>query len=119
MTGRPDSFVPARTLEGVFHLAPPATERQSWRRNHAWHWGHGAAVGALRGVMAAAGLTGPWSSPLFGVVRFTSDQVFENATGAGAPPWTWPRRELAVDLLHKTFYATAAGAVADRLVGTR
>ncbi len=52
-------------------------------------------------------------------MRFTSDQVFENATDAGAPPWTWPRRELAVDLLHKSFYAVAAGALADRLATSR
>ena len=111
--------MPARTLEGVLHLDRARTDGQSWRRNHAWHWGHGAAVGALRGVMTAAGLTGPWASLLFGVVRFTSDQVFENGSGAGAPPWTWPRRELAVDLAHKSVYAAVAGVVADRLAGPR
>ncbi|MGW0513622.1 hypothetical protein ACWD1W_31020 [Streptomyces olivaceoviridis] len=31
----------------------------------------------------------------------TNDQILENATGVGAPPATWPRQELAVDLLHK------------------
>ncbi|GAA1422868.1 hypothetical protein GCM10009601_25040 [Streptomyces thermospinosisporus] len=29
----------------------------------------------------------------------TSDQILENATGVGAPPSTWPRRELVVDVL--------------------
>jgi hypothetical protein len=39
----------------------------------------------------------------------------ENATGAGAPPQTWPRRELVVDVLHKAVYGFATGAVADAL----
>ena len=67
--------------------------------------------------MANSGLRGPWSSAMFTVVRLTSDQILENATGAGAPPWTWPRRELVVAVLHKTVYAYATGAVADLLAG--
>lgn len=47
--------------------------------------------------------------------RLTSDQILENATGVGAPPSTWPRRELAIDVLHKTTYGLATGAVADAL----
>jgi hypothetical protein len=65
--------------------------------------------------MANSGLRGPWSSAMFTVVRLTSDQILENATGAGAPPWTWPRRELVIDVLHKAVYAYTTGAVADLL----
>ncbi|NYE44083.1 hypothetical protein [Streptomyces fulvorobeus] len=32
-----------------------------------------------------------------------------------APPSTWPRKELVVDVLHKAVYAFATGAVADAL----
>lgn len=39
----------------------------------------------------------------------------ENITGVGAPPWTWPRGELLIDLLHKGIYGFATGVVADRL----
>lgn len=72
-------------------------------------------VGTVRGAMAFAGLRGPWASAMFAVVRLTADQTVENWTGVGAPPWTWPRDELAVDLLHKIVYAFATGAVADAL----
>lgn len=44
-----------------------------------------------------------------------ADQTLENVTGRGAPPWTWPRRELVVDVLHKAVYAFVTGAVADAL----
>lgn len=43
---------------------------------------------------------------------FTNDQILENATGVGAPPATWPRQELAVDLLPQ---GRLTGAVADAL----
>jgi hypothetical protein len=52
---------------------------------------------------------------MFTVVRLTSDQLLENATGVGAPPQTWPRRELAADVAHKTIYGFATGLVADLL----
>jgi hypothetical protein len=45
-----------------------------------------------------------------------NDQTLENATGVGAPPWTWPVDEQVIDLLHKAIYAYATGAAADRLV---
>jgi hypothetical protein len=113
-TGRPDSFMPARVLERLLRR-PEAPGRQPASLNWAMHGGQAVALGVLRSVMANAGLRGPWSSAMFTVIRLTNDQILENATGAGAPPWTWPRRELAVDLLHKTVYAYATGAVADLL----
>jgi hypothetical protein len=54
---------------------------------------------------------------MFTVVRLTADQTQENITGVGAPPWTWPRDELVIDLLHKSVYGFVTGVVADRLVG--
>jgi hypothetical protein len=43
--------------------------------------------------------------------------MLENLTGAGAPPWTWPRDELAIDVSHKALYSLVTGAVCDALVG--
>jgi hypothetical protein len=114
LTGRPDSHVPARTLERLTGMRENPG-RQPVPVNLAMHVGQGALLGVVRSVMAHAGLRGPWSSGKFAVVRLTSDQILENATGVGAPPETWPRRELVVDLLHKTVYAFATGAVADAL----
>ena len=115
-TGRPNSYVPAHTLERLLGLREKP-DRERLVLNHAMHWGTGAALGALRGVMSEAGLRGPWASAMHSVVRLTTDQTLENATRVGAPPWTWPRGELAVDLFHKGVYAFATGAVADALSG--
>jgi hypothetical protein len=114
VTHRPDSHVPARVLQRLTGM-PERDGRQPLAVNWAMHFGQGIALGVLRSVMAHAGLRGPWSSAKFAVVRLTNDQILENLTGVGAPPPTWPRGELVVDLLHKSVYAFATGAVADAL----
>jgi hypothetical protein len=115
LTQRPDSFVPAHTLERLLRLPSKPDHERLWL-NWAMHWGQGVLLGAVRGLMAARGLRGPMGSFLFLNLRLLNDQTLENATGVGAPPWTWPVDEQVIDLLHKAIYAFAAGAVADRIV---
>ena len=118
VTHRPDSYVPGRTLLTLLGRHPGDDERPlGW--NHAMHWGTGAALGALRGVWAAVGLRGPRAHAAHTVVRLSFDQTFENATGVGAPPHTWPLREQAWDTAHKAVYSLATGLVAERLVPPR
>ncbi len=84
--------------------------------NWTMHWGQGVLLGAARGLMAEKGFRGPVGSFLFMNLRLLNDQTLENATGGGAPPWTWPTDEQAIDLLHKAICAFVTGAAADRLV---
>lgn len=114
LTHRPDSHVPARVLARLTGL-PERPGRQPRSLNLAMHFGQGALAGVVRSLMSNAGMRGPVASAMFTVVRLSNDQILENATGVGAPPQTWPRGELVVDLLHKTVYAFATGAVADAL----
>src|SRR3954453_20006020 len=111
-TGRPDSLLPARVLQRLTGAAERPAD-QSRAANWTMHLGQGALIGVLRSVMAHAGLRGPVAWAMFAVVRLTNDQILENATGVGAPPQTWPRPELAVDLLHKSVFAAATGLVAE------
>jgi hypothetical protein len=113
-TRRPSSFVPAHTLAHLLGLARP--DADSVGRNLAMHYGTGAAAGALRGIMAAANLRGAPASAMFANLRLSIDQTLENATGVGAPPWTWPRDELAIDVALKAAYGLITGAVADALI---
>jgi hypothetical protein len=115
VSGRPNSFVPAHTLERLLGLpVQPDSERRAL--NWTMHWGQGILLGAARGLMAERGLRGPVGSFLFTNLRLLNDQTLENATGVGAPPWTWPDNEQVVDLAHKAVYAFVTGVVADRLV---
>jgi hypothetical protein len=114
VTGRPDSYVPAHTLGRLLAVRDPDDDR--WTRNLAMHYASGAAGGALRGVMAAANLRGPFASLLHTNLRLSFDQTLENLTGAGAPPWTWPRDELVIDIVHKGLYSFVTGALSDALI---
>ena len=114
LTGRPSSSVPARVLARLTGL-PEQPGKQPVAMNWAMHYGQGALAGVVRSLMAQVGLRGPVASAKFTVVRLTNDQILENATGVGAPPETWPRSELVVDVLHKAVYAFATGLVADAL----
>ncbi|MGY2079033.1 hypothetical protein [Modestobacter sp. SYSU DS0657] len=116
LTGRPNSYVPGRTLTALTTGRRLPESARPPVRNHLMHWGTGAAVGALRGVWAAAGLRGWRANAWHTSVRLAVDQTLENTTGVGAPPWTWSRPDQVVDVLHKAVYSFATGAVADRLV---
>ena len=115
VTGRPNSYVPAHTLETLLGL-PRRPDRERLGLNWAMHWGQGIVLGVVRAFMARQGVRGPVGSFLFLNLRLLNDQTLENATGVGAPPWTWPVEEQVVDLLHKAVYAFVTGAVVDRLV---
>jgi hypothetical protein len=114
VTGRPSSYVPARTLGRLLGLSRPDADR--WPRNMLMHYGNGIVLGAVRGIMAAANLRGPQATALHAPLRLAWDQTLENLTGVGAPPWTWPRDELLIDVAHKSVFSLVTGIVADALV---
>lgn len=117
-TGRPNSYVPAHTLERLLRQ-PHKPDSKRIAMNWTMHWGQGILLGAVRSWMAEAGVRGPVASFLHLNLRLLNDQTLENLTGAGALPWTWPVDEQAIDLLGKGVYAFVAGAVADRIIPSR
>src|SRR5437868_4423895 len=114
-TNRPDSYVPAHTLERLLGL-PHKPDEERLGLNWTMHWGQGILMGIVRGLMAESGVRGPVGSFLFMNVRLLNDQTLENATGVGALPWTWPKDEQVIDLVHKGIYAFITGIVADLLI---
>ena len=115
VTHRPSSFVPGRALRTLLGR-PTGDDVVPVVWNHAMHWGTGAVVGSLAGVWAALGLRGPRAHLAHTAVRLAFDQTVENASGAGAPPHTWPVSEQVVDVLHKAVYCLVTGKVAERWV---
>jgi hypothetical protein len=113
VSGRPNSYVPARALLTLLGQRP-RDEAKPVLFNHLMHYTTGAALGALRGVWAATGIRGIHANAWHTAVRLAFDQTIENATGVGAPPATWTVREKVVDVLHKAVFSTVTGMVADR-----
>ncbi len=114
-TQRPDSYVPGHTLERLLRL-PHKPDEERLGLNWTMHWGQGILLGVVRGLMAEHGFRGPVGSFMFMNLRLLNDQTLENATGVGAPPWTWPKDEQVIDLLHKGIYAFTTGVIADKLI---
>jgi hypothetical protein len=115
LTQRPNSYVPAHTLERLLGL-PTRPDRDRLWLNWAMHYGQGVGLGLLRALMARAGIRGPVSSFMLLNARLLNDQTLENATGVGALPWTWPVNEQVIDLIHKAVFAFTTGAITDRMV---
>lgn len=115
LTGRPNSYVPAHTLERLLRL-PNKPDSERLRLNWTMHWGQGILLGPVRGLMAAKGLRGPVGSFLFMNLRLLNDETLENLTGVGALPWTWPVDEQLIDLMHKATYAFVTGLLADMFI---
>jgi hypothetical protein len=114
LTGRPSSYMPGRTLASLLGLTHPTEDR--FGRNMAMHYTTGLMLGVLRGVMSAANLRGPYASLMHTPGPPQYGPAAREPDGVGAPPWTWPRDELAIDLLHKVVYSVATGAIVDALV---
>ncbi|ODQ56622.1 hypothetical protein SAICODRAFT_28685 [Saitoella complicata NRRL Y-17804] len=112
ISSRPDSYVPAHTLERLLGL-PDKPDSERWGLNHVMHYGQGACAGALRALMSLYGIRGPFANFIFTCMRLCVDQTLENLTGVGAPPWTWPVYEQWIDVLHKGVYAFATGYITD------
>jgi hypothetical protein len=110
-THRPDSYVPARTLSRLIGLRKP--NKKSPARNWAMHWGTGATLGVVRGMMASLGLRGLKSSAAFLALRLFTDQSLENAMGVSDPPTQWPPEIAAIDVFHKGVYCFATGVAVD------
>jgi hypothetical protein len=115
VTKRPNSYVPAHTLERLLGL-PTRPDRDRIWLNWAMHYGQGVMLGLLRAIMARGGIRGPVGSFMLLNARLLNDQTLENATGVGALPWTWPVNEQVIDLIHKAVFAFTTGVITDRIV---
>jgi hypothetical protein len=114
ITDRPDSYMPAHVIERLLGLERKSdNERRGL--NLRVHFGQAILLGGMAGADGGRWAEGPRASAVFTVIRLANDQTLENVTGLGARPWTWPKDELVIDVLHKAIYAFTTGAIADRL----
>lgn len=117
LTGRPDSYVPARTLQRLLGRtaagdggAGGGAASDGW--NQAMHWGTGVLVGAAGGLLGHAGVRGVRGAVALTGVRIAVDHVLETATRVERSPLSWPVPLLVVDAGHKGVYSVVTTAVA-------
>lgn len=105
-SGRGASTVPADAVEEVAGVEPTG-EAQEQRLNQLAHWGYGTGLGSLRGLIGAAGLSGPAAAFAHFITVWGGQQVELPALGVAAPTWRYGGKALGVDLAHHAVYAAA------------
>ena len=115
LSGRAPSTVPGQVGAHLLPGADPTSPRDVARLGFPVHWGHGVAMGALRGVLDVAGLEGPAASAAHFALVWGGDAALYRTLGIAEVPWRWSKEELGADLLHKGVYAAVTGAVYDAL----
>ena len=112
LTGRGESFAPARFAEKVTPVDPDSRKGRR-RLNNVTHFSLGMMWGAAYGVAALKGLRGQRAvNTVFGVV-YVGDVLLNTALGLYQPT-QWSKKDLAIDVVDKYVQAQATGAVFDR-----
>ncbi len=115
MTERKPSTVPGQVGAHLIPGKDPDDDADVRQLNAGVHWGHGIMMGAVRGLLDAAGLRGPAASGAHFALLWVSDAVLYRSLGIADVPWRWTGREIATDVAHKGVYAAVTGAVYDAL----
>ena len=112
LTGRSDSYAPARFAETVLRVSPRSS-RGRRRLNETTHLALGAMWGTAYGVAASRGLRGQKAVNAVFAAVYTGDVILNTALGLYRPS-EWSARDWVVDLVDKYVQAQATGAVFDR-----
>ena len=108
LRGRAASSTPARAAAKVLGVEPVDEESEA-RFSNIVHWGYGTAWGGVRGLLSAAGLSGPAATAAHLGAVWGSEQVMLPTLGVTPPLTEWGAKEVAIDALHHLVYAGATG----------
>ncbi len=102
------SSAPAQAAAKVLGVQPVDEDSEA-RFSNLVHWGYGTAWGGARGLLTAAGLSGPAATAAHLGAVWGSEQVMLPTLGVTPPLTEWGAKEVAIDALHHLVYAGATG----------
>jgi hypothetical protein len=108
LSGRPASQTPAQAAEAVLQVEPK-DEKSEAQFSNLVHWGYGTGWGAVRRLLASAGLSGPAATAAHLGLVWGAEQVVLPTLDVSAPVFKYGGKATATDLLHHVVYATATG----------
>jgi hypothetical protein len=118
LRGRAPSSAPARATAKLLGIKEFESELARARFSDLSHWGYGTSWGAVRGLLAALGLSSRAATAAHGAAVYGASQVTLPALEIAPPVIFWPKEEIAIDAFHHAVYATATG-LAYRLLDAR
>jgi hypothetical protein len=110
---RPPSRVPAQTIERLLGIDLDA--RAEGFLTTAGHVATSAVLGAVRGVIDAAGVPRRLGAAAFAALAYLPDFVVIPALGNAPAPWRWSVADLATSALHHGVYAAGTNAAYARI----
>jgi hypothetical protein len=114
ITGREESFAPAKFAAAVLPGVQPKTPSEWQRLNWVTHFALGAMWGASFGIAGAAGLRGQKAVAAVFPTVYGGDVLLNTALGLYEPS-EWSKRDLTIDVVDKFVQAQATGLIFDRL----
>ena len=108
LRGRGASTAPAQAATKVLGVEPVDEETMA-RLSNLVHWGYGTGWGGVRGLLAAAGLSGPAATAAHLGLLWGSEQVMLPILEVAPPLPKMGLKEAGVDALHHFVYAAATG----------
>ena len=93
ITGRPNSYVPARTIGNHLGVSADFYRKNTDLLNHVHHFGMGMLAGPVRALMSYYGVIGPVAAFIHTGVRIMMDQTVELTAGP-LPPVRLPELEV-------------------------
>lgn len=108
LSGRAGSLVPGQAAEKVLHVEPVDDDAEAYFSNLV-HWVYGTAWGTMRGLLAAAGLSGPKVTAAHLALVWGSQQVILPALDVAPPVFKSGVQATAIDFFHHLVYASATG----------
>jgi hypothetical protein len=119
LRGRAPSSAPARATAKMLGIKEFDDARAAARFNDLSHWGYGTTWGAVRGLLAAAGLPARRATVAHGAAIYGAAQVTLPALEVAPPAVFWPKEEIAIDAFHHADCAAATGIVYALIDGRR
>ena len=115
VSGRAPSAVPGQVGAHLLPGRDPRSTDDVHRLNLGVHWAHGLTMGAVRGLLATAGLRGATGTGAHFALLWVGDALLYKSLGIAEMPWRWSGRELVTDLAHKGIYTAVTGVTYDAL----
>ena len=106
---RAASSAPARATAKVLGIKEFEDDIAAARFNDLSHWGYGTALGAVRGLLGAVGLSPRAATAAYGAAVWGSELVTLPALEITPPIVFWEKKEIAIDVFHHAVYVGATG----------
>lgn len=109
ITGRPPSTVPAKTIAKLLRINS-LEERTERYLTTLGQLGTATALGAVPGLLHAAGLGVARARAVFALAALSPDLIITPVIGSAKPPWRWSLGDFAVSALHHAVYVAVVEA---------